>query len=78
MAPNTREKLHLHRNAQQFFYVLDGFATFFSNEAQLVLGPGEGVVIKQEEAHYIANLGNENIEFLVISNPSTDSDRVDL
>lgn len=74
--PKTSEKLHFHQFAQQFFYILKGEATFYIEEEKFMIKSGEGIAIEPKKKHYIANETSENLEFLVISNPSTDEDRV--
>lgn len=76
MPPKTSEKWHFHELAQQFFYILKGEATFYIEEEKFMVKSGEGIAIEAKKKHYIANETSENIEFLVISNPSTDDDRV--
>ena len=76
MPPKTSEKLHFHKLAQQFFYILKGEATFYVEEEKFRVKSGEGIAIESKKKHYIANETSENVEFLVISNPSTDNDRV--
>lgn len=75
MPPKTSEKLHFHELAQQFFYILKGEAAFYIEEEKFTVKSGEGMAIEPKKKHYIANETTENLEFLVISNPSTDEDR---
>lgn len=37
MPPKTNEKLHYHSKTQQFFYILEGEATFFIEEEKINL-----------------------------------------
>lgn len=76
MPPKTTEKLHFHELAQQFFYILKGEATFYLEGEKFTVKSGEGIAIEAKKKHYIANETSENLEFLVISNPSTDNDRI--
>ena len=76
MPANTCEKMHFHKNAQQFFYVLKGKATFFIDEVQFEVGVQNGISIQPLQKHFIANETSEDLEFLVISNPSTNNDRI--
>lgn len=76
MPPKTSEKLHFHESAQQFFYILKGKATFYIEEEKFSVKSGEGISIEPKKKHFIANETSENLEFLVISNPSTDNDKV--
>ena len=76
MPPKTSEKLHFHKLAQQFFYILKGEATFYIEEEKFTVKSRGGIAIEPKKKHYFANESDENLEFLVISNPSTDEDRV--
>jgi mannose-6-phosphate isomerase-like protein (cupin superfamily) len=76
MPPGTREQLHYHREAEQFFYILKGTATFHIDGEVLVLNKNEGIQVIQGSRHYIKNGTTEELSFLVISAPPTGNDRV--
>ncbi|RZJ50079.1 MAG: cupin domain-containing protein [Chryseobacterium sp.] len=78
MPPNTSEKLHFHEIAEQFFYILKGKATFYINKEKRVIKSGESISVLPKLHHYISNESQENLEFLVISNPSTNNDRIEI
>lgn len=71
----TREKLHFHAQAQQFFYILKGTATFYLEGKKIRVPEQKGIRVRPNEKHYIANETTEQIEFLVISAPTTNKDR---
>lgn len=71
----TREKLHFHTTAQQFFYILKGSATFYLDENKIIVTEQKGILIQPKTKHYIANETTEQLDFLVISQPTTNSDR---
>lgn len=75
MPGNTSEKLHFHTNAQQFFYILKGSAAFYLEENRIVVTEGKGLLIRPKTKHYIANESTDELEFLVISQPTTNNDR---
>jgi len=75
MPPATREKLHFHTQAQQFFFVLKGTATFYLDENKTIVTSQKGILIQPKTKHYIANETSEQLEFLVISQPTTNNDR---
>lgn len=75
MPGHTREKLHFHTTAQQFFYILKGIATFYIEEEKIVVAEQKGLSIAPQTKHYIANETEETLEFLVISQPTTNNDR---
>ncbi|HEU4742741.1 MAG TPA: cupin domain-containing protein [Meiothermus sp.] len=76
MPPGTSEVRHHHRQARQFFFVLAGRANFELNGEELELGPGEGIEVEPGIPHRIANHGQEDLEFLVVSQPHAHRDRV--
>ncbi len=71
----TREQLHFHTNAQQFFFVLKGTATFYLEENKIIVTEQKGILIQPLTKHFIANETSEQLEFLVISQPTTNNDR---
>ncbi|MFK7950220.1 MAG: cupin domain-containing protein [Saprospiraceae bacterium] len=75
MPPNTSETKHYHHIAQQFFYILKGVATFEIEAETYEIQTREGVHILPNIRHQIKNLTDQNLEFLVISNPTTRGDR---
>ncbi len=78
MPSSTREKLHFHTDAQQFFYILKGSATFYLEGNKIIVTEHKGILIFPKTKHYIANETTENLDFLVISQPSTNNDRTTL
>ncbi len=75
MPSNTREQWHFHTNAQQFFYVLKGTATFYLEENKIAITEQKGILIHPKAKHFIANEASEQLDFLVISQPTTNNDR---
>jgi len=75
MPGHTREKLHFHTTAQQFFYILKGTATFYVEESKIVVTEQKGISVDPQTKHYIANETTEPLDFLVISQPTTNHDR---
>lgn len=78
MPVGEREKLHYHEKSQQFFFILKGEATFYVEEEIFTVTPQRGLLIKPNIKHYIANESNEILEFLVISQPNTSKDRINI
>lgn len=78
MPAGTKEQWHMHEIANQFFYILKGQATFYLESEIIILNPSDGLNIPNLQKHYIANECNEEIEFLVISQPNTTNDRINL
>lgn len=76
MPAGTKEKLHFHSNAQQFFFILKGKAVFYHNDKKEIIESQQGFLVIPMTRHYIANETKEPLEFLVISQPDTTNDRV--
>jgi len=76
MPPYTKEKRHSHSLSQQFFYMLKGKATFYIEEDKIELSESESIVILRNQKHFISNQTHSSIEFLVVSQPSTNNDRI--
>lgn len=77
MPSQTAEKLHFHTHAEQFFYILKGCATFLIEEEELWVEPNNGLVITAGSKHKIMNKEDHDLEFILISYPSTANDRTD-
>lgn len=75
MPPGASEERHRHTRARQFFFVLAGELTLEVEGADAVLGIGQGLEIAPEVAHTAMNRGGGDVEFLVVSHPSTRGDR---
>ena len=76
MPPFTKEDRHYHENAQQFFKILDGTATFEIDDKIIEVNSDDGIHILPRKRHSIRNNQSENLVFLVISKPSTRGDRM--
>lgn len=71
MPAQTAEQLHRHRVARQFFYVLAGEAVMEIAGKSIAIAAGEGFSVAPGQAHRIRNVSNQDVRFLVISQPST-------
>ncbi|WP_028608425.1 cupin domain-containing protein [Paenibacillus harenae] len=76
MPAGTAEARHYHETAKQFFFLLSGTAVMEADGEQITLLAHEGISIPPRMPHQIKNESNEDVEFLVISQPSTRGDRV--
>ncbi|WP_166243118.1 cupin domain-containing protein [Paenibacillus turpanensis] len=76
MPPGTKEVRHYHEYARQFFFVLSGTLTMEMNGMEQVINTHEGIEVPCKAVHQVFNKSNEDLEFLVISTPSTKYDRV--
>lgn len=75
MPPGTSEQLHFHEHAQQLFYTLAGVATFEVDGQIFIINAKESIHIPKMIKHFIANKGDQDLEFLVISEPKSHGDR---
>jgi|SRR6185503_2010344 len=78
MPPGTSEQLHFHQHAQQLFYILSGTAAFEIDGEIKTVNAGKSVHIPKTTRHRISNNGNTDLHFLVISEPKSHDDRVNL
>ncbi len=72
------EQVHFHRRAQQFFYILKGEAIFCIENDTFIVRENMGIHIIPGKPHFIGNKGETELEFLVISQPSTNNDRTNI
>jgi len=78
MPAQTSEKKHFHERSQQFFYILKGEAVFEIEEERIHVKAEQGIHIKAGTEHRIINEGNEDLEFILTSQPSTVNDRINV
>lgn len=78
MPAGTKEQLHFHSNAQQFFFILKGTATFYVDGTKAIVNEQQGLQIDKKSNHFIANETHGSLEFIVISEPATNNDRTDV
>jgi mannose-6-phosphate isomerase-like protein (cupin superfamily) len=78
MPPGTSEVLHLHHKADQFFYVLSGEAQMEVEGNVVLVKARSGIFIAHGTKHKIRNASKEDIQLLVISQPTTTGDRQEL
>lgn len=76
MPSGTEEIEHKHSKSQQFFYVLKGEATFLVNGKRHHVKSNQGIHIQPNISHQIKNETDENLEFIVISQPHSHGDRL--
>ncbi|WP_456440437.1 cupin domain-containing protein [Psychroserpens sp.] len=76
MPIETQEVKHKHSKSQQFFYILQGQATFIIGDKKYKVDKNQGMHINPNIIHQIKNQTNENLEFLVISQPHSHGDKI--
>lgn len=78
MPYKTSEEMHYHEKAKQVFYIIKGNAEFDTDGIIQNVCSGESISIRPESLHRITNNNPEDLEFLVISSPSTAGDRIEI
>jgi mannose-6-phosphate isomerase-like protein (cupin superfamily) len=76
MPPGTSEVMHYHQGSRQFFYILAGIADIIIEDKEYTLMPGDGIEVPPLMPHKIYNDSNEELNFLVISQPKSHGDRI--
>jgi mannose-6-phosphate isomerase-like protein (cupin superfamily) len=76
VSPGESESRHYHNESQQFFYVLSGIASIEVCGAMHEVQAGSGIHVAAKEPHQLANSGDIDLSFLVISEPESHGDRV--
>ena len=75
---HTLEQLHYHEKAQQFFFILKGTATFEIEGEIITVKTNEGLYIEAGKKHRIINNGEDDLEIILSSQPTTKGDRINL
>ena len=76
MPAGTSEVRHRHGAARQFFYVLAGDLTLELGGATTVVPAGHGCEVAPGIAHQVFNRSDALVDFLVISQPPAQGDRI--
>jgi mannose-6-phosphate isomerase-like protein (cupin superfamily) len=76
--PGAGEVRHRHGRARQLFVVLFGQLTVETSDGVFRLKTGDALEVPPTEAHVARNDSSTDVSFLVISAPSTKSDRENL
>jgi mannose-6-phosphate isomerase-like protein (cupin superfamily) len=72
------ELLHYHEKSQQLFYILAGVATFETDGVLTEVRQGEAYHVPPAARHRVRNCGTEDLHFLVVSQPRSHGDRVNV
>jgi mannose-6-phosphate isomerase-like protein (cupin superfamily) len=77
LPPNASTGAHLHREVAEFYYVMkgDGVVTVAAETAPI--HAGDAVPIQLNEAHSVANSGDEPLELLIVGVSRDNTRRVD-
>lgn len=77
MPGGSRERRHYHQRARQFFFVLSGALTMAIGDERHTIGQGQGLAVDPGLPHQALNESGSDVEFLVISAPTTRGDRIE-
>ncbi|MBW4649939.1 MAG: cupin domain-containing protein [Kastovskya adunca ATA6-11-RM4] len=75
MPPGCSEVRHFHVFAWQFFFILSGIATLEIAGDRQILCTHEGVEVPPGVPHQMQNDSEEDLEFIVTSQPPSHGDR---
>ncbi|WAH38772.1 cupin domain-containing protein [Alicyclobacillus dauci] len=78
MPRGTSEVRHFHNKSRQFFFVLSGMATLEVDGDQHVIREFQGIEVAPGTPHQMMNTSQEDVEFIVVSQPMSHGDRVSL
>jgi mannose-6-phosphate isomerase-like protein (cupin superfamily) len=76
MPSGTSEVRHYHHKSRQFFFVLSGMATLEMDGEQHSIGAFHGVEVQPGVPHQMSNQSQEDVEFIVVSQPMSHGDRI--
>ncbi|ROP62357.1 mannose-6-phosphate isomerase-like protein (cupin superfamily) [Enterobacter sp. BIGb0383] len=77
MPADSKEVRHYHTTSRQFFFVLSGVLTMELEGKIHSLPAHHGLEIPPGEKHQAQNRSASDVEFMVISHPTTRGDRMD-
>ncbi|AJY77008.1 cupin domain-containing protein [Paenibacillus beijingensis] len=77
MPQGTMETRHYHQKSRQFFFVLRGTLKMEIEGEWFEMKEGQGIEVSPTKLHQAVNDSNEDVEFIVISQPTTKGDRIE-
>jgi mannose-6-phosphate isomerase-like protein (cupin superfamily) len=75
MPPDASETRHFHSRSRQFFYVLSGELTMELEGTRHLVPASHGIEIAPFARHQAINAGEQEVNFVVVSSPTTRGDR---
>ena len=76
--PGGAEVRHYHQTSQQFFYVISGTVDLEIDGCHFEIAAGRGMHVTAGQPHQLSNTSQVDARFLVISQPKSHGDRIDL
>ena len=75
--PKTKQRLHLHREQTEVFYILEGEAVIQIRGQDFRAGPGDGFICSPGDTHSLWNQSDEDFRVVVFKiNKAEDRDTV--
>ncbi|MGB3904386.1 MAG: cupin domain-containing protein, partial [Anaerolineae bacterium] len=70
--PRTKQRLHLHREQTEVFYVLEGQGLISISGSEFLAGPGDAFICSPGDTHSLWNQSDEDLKVVVfkISKPA--------
>lgn len=65
---------HYHPIAEETYYILSGCARMLLDGRELMLCPGDALLINTGERHHIFNAGESELEFIAVCSPPWTAD----
>jgi len=78
MPSGAAEIRHHHERAQQFFYILEGEVLMEVEGKTVLVGAGSGIRVMPGMRHQVRNPSSSPVRFLVVSQPPSHGDRVNV
>jgi mannose-6-phosphate isomerase-like protein (cupin superfamily) len=78
MPPGATEIMHYLEKSRQFFYILSGKASIEVEDKKYILLPSNGIEIPPLIPHRMYNDSDTDVEFIVVSQPKSHGDRVEV
>ncbi len=72
------EVMHYHESAMQCFFVLKGNVEIIIDDEKFSLCENDSITVLPGRKHLIKNVSLQTAEFLVISQPRIDADRINI
>jgi mannose-6-phosphate isomerase-like protein (cupin superfamily) len=78
MPPHSAEAEHFHRRSRQFFFIFIVTAVFETEEGRVMVDSQQGFEIAPGVRHQIKNESEDDLVFILCSQPSTINDRIEI
>jgi len=66
LAPGCSVGWHKHEGECEVYFVLSGVAKVSDNGQEQILYPGDALLTKNGESHFIENAGDEDLEYIAL------------